>query len=100
MQRNVVDRAEGTAREVTGRIKKGIGKLVGNERLEASGHAQELGGRALREAAKANERLKGAGEELLGAAKGRVGEVLDDKQMEVEGKAKELRGKARQAANR
>lgn len=96
---NVANRGEGVAEQVGGKIKAGVGKLIGNEQMEAEGRAKELKGEAREEAAKAGERSKGAVEEVVGAVKNRVGAVIDNEQMQVEGKAKELKGEARQKAN-
>jgi uncharacterized protein YjbJ (UPF0337 family) len=97
---NATNRGEGAAERLGGKIKAGIGKLIGNERMEAEGRAQELRGTAKEEAAKAGERAKGKVDEVMGAAKNRVGAVVDDEQMKAEGKAKELAAEARQKANR
>jgi len=86
--------------ELGGKIKAGVGKLTGNERVEAEGRATELKGQAKQEAAKAAERAKGKVEELVGSAKAKVGDLIDNEQMEAEGDAKELKGQARQHANR
>ena len=97
---NASKRSEGAAEQLGGKIKRSIGKLIGNERMEAEGRAKELEGIAKQEAAKAAERGKGKVEEVAGAVKNRVGAVVDNEQMQVEGKAKELKGEARQKANR
>ena len=97
---NATNRGEGAAEELGGKIKKGIGKLIGNEQMEAEGAAKELKGEAKQEAAKAGERSKGKVEEVVGAVKNRVGQVIDNEQMAAEGKVKELQGEARQKANK
>jgi uncharacterized protein YjbJ (UPF0337 family) len=97
---NASKRGEGAAEELGGKIKGAIGKVIGNEQMQAEGKAKELEGKAKQEAAKAGERVKGAVEEAVGAAKNRVGALIDNEQMEVEGKAKELKGEARQEANK
>jgi uncharacterized protein YjbJ (UPF0337 family) len=96
---NQSKRAEGAAEEIGGKLKKGIGKLIGNEQMEAEGLVKEKQGEAKQEAAKASERTKGKVEEIVGAVKNRVGAVIDNEQMQAEGKAKELKGEARQKAN-
>ena len=96
---NVSNRGEGVAEQVGGKIKQGIGKVIGNEQMEAEGKAKELKGEAREESAKAGERTKGKVEEVTGAIKNRVGAVIDNEQMEAEGMAKELKGEARQKAN-
>jgi uncharacterized protein YjbJ (UPF0337 family) len=96
---NESKRAEGKAEEIGGKIKKGIGKLIGNDQMEAEGIVKEKKGEAKQEAAKAAERTKGKVEEIVGAVKNRVGAVIDNEQMQVEGRAQELKGEARQKTN-
>ena len=97
---NVRERSEGKAEELGGKIKQGLGNLIGNEQMEAEGAAKAAKGEARQEAAKAGERIKGKAEEVVGAVKNRVGHVIDNEQMEAEGKLKEIKGDARQEANR
>jgi uncharacterized protein YjbJ (UPF0337 family) len=99
-KQNQSKRSEGKAEELGGKIKEGVGKLVGNQRLQAEGKAQKMSGQAKKESAKAAERAQGKGEELAGAVKNRVGAALGNERMQVEGKAKELKGQARQNVNR
>ena len=97
---NESKRAEGKAEEIGGKLKKGIGKIIGNEQMEAEGIVKEKQGETKQEAAKSAERTKGKVEEIVGAVKNRVGAVIDNEQMQAEGKAKELKGEARQKANK
>ena len=97
---NAANRGEGKAEEIGGAIKKNVGKLIGNEQMQAEGAATELKGEARQEAAKGAERVKGAVEEVKGAVKNRVGALIGNEQMQAEGKAKELQGEARQKANK
>ena len=96
---NAANRGEGAAEELGGKIKKTVGKLIGNEQMEAEGKVKEVKGEAKQEAAKASERTTGKVEEVAGAIKNRVGAVLGNEQMQAEGKVKELKGEARQKAN-
>ena len=61
---NAANRGEGAAEELGGKIKKTVGKVIGNEQMEAEGKAKELKGEAKQEAAKAGERTKGEVEEV------------------------------------
>lgn len=97
---NQSKRAEGTAEKIGGKIKKGVGRVIGNERMEAEGIVKERKGRAKAEAAKASERVRGKAEEIVGAVKNRVGAVIDSEKLQARGKAKELKGQARQKANK
>ena len=40
----------GSGKELKGSLKEGVGKLVGNEKLEAKGHAEKVQGRTRRRA--------------------------------------------------
>jgi uncharacterized protein YjbJ (UPF0337 family) len=93
------ERAKGKAEEIKGHIKHGVGSAIGNEQMEAEGHADEATGQARQDAAKAAERVKGAGEQLKGKVKGAAGDLLDNEQMQAEGRADDLKGQARQKAN-
>ncbi|HEY8154014.1 MAG TPA: CsbD family protein [Myxococcota bacterium] len=97
---NASKRAAGTAKELTGKIEKNVGKLVGNERLEAKGRVRELGGRAQKETAKASERVKGAVEEVAGRVQSAVGDLIDSPETSARGQLRKVKGKARQATNR
>ncbi len=97
---NASKRSEGAAEKLGGKIKGGIGRLVGNERMQAEGAVTEAKGRAKQESAKAVERGKGKLEEVTGAVKNRVGAALGNGKMQATGKLRELKGQARQSANR
>jgi uncharacterized protein YjbJ (UPF0337 family) len=46
MKSSTQDKAEGTAKDLKGKIKEGAGKLVGNERLQAEGQVDQAEGKA------------------------------------------------------
>ena len=93
-------RGEGAAEELGDKLKKGLGKLLGDEQMEAEGRAKEIAGETKQEEAKTEERLKGEVEGAVGALKNRVSHQIDNEQKIAGGKAKELQGEARQRANR
>lgn len=93
-------RIEGKGEEIGGRIQAGIGKLVGDERMQAAGLKHQVAGKAKQEAAKGAARTKGKVQEAIGAVKGGVGAALGNPRLEAEGRAQELEGEARQIANR
>ena len=94
------ERSEGTAEKIGGKLKKGLGRVLGNRRLEAKGRAAELKGTARVSAAKSRQRAKGSFEKATGAAKNRVGRLIGNERMIAEGKVRELTGEARRKANR
>jgi uncharacterized protein YjbJ (UPF0337 family) len=97
---NASKRAAATAKELQGKVQKNVGKLVGNERLEAKGRVRELTGRAQKESAKARERVKGAVETVAGSVQSAVGDLVDDRETSARGRLRKVKGRARQAANR
>jgi uncharacterized protein YjbJ (UPF0337 family) len=97
---NESQKGEGKAQQLGGKIKAGIGRIVGDDVMEAEGRAKEAEGVAREEGAKAAERAKGAVEKAVGAVKNRVGHVIDNEKMAAEGKIKELKGEARERHNR
>jgi uncharacterized protein YjbJ (UPF0337 family) len=96
---NSTERAKGTVGKVGGVIKENIGKVIGNERLEADGKADQSEGNARIEVAKAAERAKGTFEEAAGFVKNKVGQAVGNDEMAAKGKAKELKGEVRQKVN-
>ena len=100
MSNATIKRGEGAAEELGGKIKAGVGKVIGNEQMELEGRAKQAKGVAKQETAKASERVKGKIEEGIGAVKNRVGAVIDDDELEAEGAAQEALGEARQDLNR
>ncbi len=97
---NQSEKNEGVAEQIGGKIKKGIGALIGDDQMRAEGELKETKGEARTEAAKGAERIKGAVQEAVGAVKNRVGQVIDNDKLAAEGKLKELEGEARQKANK
>ena len=97
---NARKRNEGAAEKLGGKIKRGLGKLIDNDQMEAEGALKEARGRDKEESAKSAERTKGKVEEAVGAVKNRVGAVIDNEEMQAKGKLKEIKGQARQKANR
>ena len=69
---NASKRSEGAAEKLGGKLKGAVGKVLGNEQMEAEGRAKELKGASKEETAKAAERAKGKFEKVAGAVKNRV----------------------------
>src|SRR4051812_18280738 len=76
--------------EMVGGLKQGLGKLTGDEGLEAEGAAQKNMG-------KAERKTSGAFHEAKGSFKQGVGDVIDSPTLEAEGEAEKLRGKVERA---
>jgi uncharacterized protein YjbJ (UPF0337 family) len=76
----------GTKDEMLGGIKQGLGKMTGDEALEAEGAMQKSGGRAKRKSA-------GMAHELKGNVKKAAGDLLDSPTLQAEGEADKVRGR-------
>jgi uncharacterized protein YjbJ (UPF0337 family) len=76
--------------ELKGNIKQGIGKLTGNEKLEAEGRAEH-------DAAKATREAKGITHQIIGSVEEGVGKVTGDEEVRVRGIADRLKGDSERA---
>jgi len=93
------ERGKGKLEEIGGSIKKNLGDLTGNERMEAEGKADQMQGQGRQEVAKGVGRAKGGLEELKGNVKQGLGDMTDNERMQAEGKADELKGESRKNFN-
>jgi uncharacterized protein YjbJ (UPF0337 family) len=100
MQNATTTRAKGKLRELKGKAKAGVGKLIGNEQMQIEGRAEATGSKAKQAVAKAGERLRGGAEVLGGATEKRVGAMTGDKGLEAKGTKTGRKGKARQHLNK
>jgi uncharacterized protein YjbJ (UPF0337 family) len=80
----------GRKNEIVGGIKKGLGKLTGDEALEAEGTTQKAAGTSER-------KLSGAGHQIKGAVKSAAGSVLDSPSLKAEGEAEKIQGNIERA---
>jgi uncharacterized protein YjbJ (UPF0337 family) len=80
----------GSKNEFVGGIKEGLGKLTGDEGLEAEGKVQKTGG-------KAERKTSGAAHEVKGNVKKAAGKLLDSPTLQAEGEADRVRGKVERA---
>lgn len=54
------DKIKGVTNEAVGNVKQGVGKVVGSEKLQAEGKAQEIKGDILKAVGSAKESVKDA----------------------------------------
>ena len=76
----------GSGDELKGGLKQGLGKLTGDDALEAEGAAQKTGGRAAR-------KVSGTVDEGKGSVKDTAGDVLDSPSLKGEGVVDKVKGK-------
>ena len=62
------DKASGLANEAVGNIKQGVGKAVGNERLQAEGKGQELKGEAQQKVGESKDAIKDGADQMADTA--------------------------------
>lgn len=72
--------------EFMGGVKEGLGKLTGNDTLEAEGTAQKKSGETRRKAG-------GAMHEMSGSLKKGAGKVLGSPTLKAQGEAEKVQGK-------
>ena len=80
----------GRSDELTGGLKEGLGKLTGDEALEAEGSGQK-------HATRTERKTGGTLREAAGSVKSAVGNAMDSPTMQAEGEADKMRGKAERA---
>lgn len=95
----IVERAKAKLEVAAGAVTETVGRVVGNEKMEAEGAAHQVIGNARNAKAKAAEHTKGVVEEVIGTVKNKVGRVVGDDSLAAEGKIEEIKGKARQTLN-
>jgi uncharacterized protein YjbJ (UPF0337 family) len=61
---STVDKIKGHTNEVSGKVKQGIGKAVGNDRLRVKGAAQEAKGDAQKAVGEAKETVKNVADKV------------------------------------
>ena len=76
--------------ETKGNIKEGVGKVIGNEQMQAEGRAEH-------DSAKAQREMKGAGNQLKGSVEEGLGKVTGDDEMRARGTADQIKGDAERA---
>ena len=76
--------------ELKGNVKAGVGKVTGNEDLEAEGRAEHDVAHAAREA-------KGMGNQVKGRVEEGVGRMTGDEETEARGMADRLKGDTQRA---
>jgi len=62
------DKIKGYANEAAGKLKQGVGKAVGNDRLRAKGAAQQMSGEAQRAMGQAKVAVKDAADKVADKA--------------------------------
>lgn len=69
MTSSTTDKIKGMANEAAGNVKQGVGKAVGNERLQAEGMVQEAKGETQQAIGEAKAKAKEAADKLRDAAR-------------------------------
>ncbi|MBZ9936243.1 CsbD family protein [Mesorhizobium sp. BR1-1-16] len=68
MTSSTTDKIKGVANEAAGNVKQGVGKAVGNDRLQAEGAAQEIKGETQQAVGKAKDKVKDTADKLRDSA--------------------------------
>jgi len=76
--------------EAKGNIKEGVGKVTGNDRIEAEGRAEH-------ESATARREIKGTGNQIKGSVEEGLGKVTGDEETQARGTADRIKGDTQRA---
>jgi uncharacterized protein YjbJ (UPF0337 family) len=71
--------------EIKGKVKQGVGSLMGNDDLAREGEAEATRAKVEREA-------EGMVDQAVGSAQDKIGDITDDQKTELEGKARKVEG--------
>lgn len=93
-------RIEAAGQQIKGTVKRSLGRLIGDKKMETQGRAAQRSAHAKLKAVQTKETAKAQVEKATGTIKHRIGKALGNEQMMAEGKAKNLKGRARAAVNR
>ncbi len=80
----------GRKNEIIGGIKEGLGKVTGNDTLEAEGTAQKAAG-------KTERKMSGAGHQVKGSVKSAAGSLIDSPTLKAQGEAEKVQGRIERA---
>ena len=99
------NRVDGAGHKIMGSIKEGMGKLTGDEKLQAEGATEKMGGSMQNAAGKVqdsvasephagidHDRVEGAGRKFGGSVKEGVGNLTGDEKLKAEGHADKTAG--------
>jgi len=63
-----IDKIKGYANEAAGKVKQGVGRVIGNEQMEAEGIAQEARGEGQKAVGKVKETIKDVADKVADKA--------------------------------
>jgi len=86
--------------QVEGRVKEGVGTVIGDDQLKAEGRAQETKGAVHGAVDSVKHRVGGTVQVATGKVKQFAGGVTGDDQLQAEGESQELLGRVRNAVAR
>jgi uncharacterized protein YjbJ (UPF0337 family) len=94
------EKAKSAVQHTKGKVKEGVGRAVGNERLTAEGQADQAAGKVRHETAKAGQSVKQTAKGASGKVKETTGKAVGNESLTVEGKAEQLAAKAKKKINK
>ena len=65
---SVTDKAKGLANQAGGKLKEGVGKVIGNEQMQGEGLAQQTKGKVQQKVGEAKEAVKDAANKIADRA--------------------------------
>jgi uncharacterized protein YjbJ (UPF0337 family) len=65
---STTDKIKGVANQVGGKVKEGVGKVIGNEQMEAEGIGQQIKGKVQQKVGETKEAVKDAANKIADKA--------------------------------
>lgn len=94
------EKAKAAAQSTKGKVKEGVGRAVGNERMTAEGRTDQAAGRVRHDTAQAKESVKQTAHGASGKVKETAGKAVGNESLTVKGKAEQLAAKAKKKINK
>jgi uncharacterized protein YjbJ (UPF0337 family) len=100
-----MSRAQAIGHQLKGRVKEGLGRIIGDAKLTADGSAERAAGDAETVGGAGedsligidNDRIAGVGHQFKGALKEGLGNITNDQELKASGAAERAVGKAQNA---
>ena len=97
---STTDKAKNAAQNAKGKVKEGLGKATGNDRLEAEGKRDQAAARIKKAGEKVKDTAEHGAEAVKGKVKEGVGKATGDDHMAAEGQADQAAARLEEDLNK
>jgi len=93
-------KAKAAAEKAKGKVKEGVGRVVGNERLQAEGQADQASGTVRHKTAQAGEAVQQTAKGAAGKVKETTGKAVGNESLTAKGKAEQMVADVKKKVNK